>query len=160
MKGSVINFILFIGLALICLSDAGPQWTGTFKIDGSCVEADCCCLTGIVTVTQLNNTDLLVSGNVAGAPCQAQLNGSTAISVPLPVPQEKDGYQLTTFFLGSHSRFTLSQDNQYIVDVNYDAPKCSDSAKRTDGGKGAASSVSPTSFILLISALLLYVFLK
>jgi hypothetical protein len=158
MKGSMINFILFIGLAHVCLSIPSPKWTGTFEIDGSCEQAHCCCLTGPTTISKENDTELLVTGSVAGDPCHGQLNGSTTITVPFPVPQDKNGFQITMNFLGSNSRFTLSADSQYIANVNLEFPTCSDSAHRTDGGKGTGSSVSPTSFVLLISTLLFYLF--
>jgi hypothetical protein len=159
MKGSMINFILFIGLVHVCLSTSSPQWTGTFEIDGSCEQTHCCCLIGQTTISKPNDTELFVIGSVAGEPCREQLNGSTTIAVSLPIPQDRNGFQITVNFLGSNSRFTLSADSQYIANVNLNVPTCSDSAHRINGGNSIGSSVSSTSFFLLINAFLFYIFL-
>mgnify|MGYP001092208448 FL=1 len=106
------------------------NWLGTFSVDDSCDQNECCCLSEKATITQIDATHLLVSVNVAGLPCKSQLNGSTSVEVPLPIPQDKNGFQLTTIFLGTENRFTLTYDNQYIANTNLQYPRCSGSARR------------------------------
>lgn len=125
--------ILFLATAVVsCIARPSdmPNWLGTFTVDDSCNQAECCCLSEQVTISKIRDTQLLVTANVAGAPCGQQLNGSTTISVPLPIPQDKGGYQITTNFLGTNNRFTLNSDSQYIANVNLQFPKCSGSAQR------------------------------
>ena len=120
---------LFIG---ILFASDSPNWLGTFIIDESCNQNECCCLSEQATITKVSDTQMLVSGNVAGVPCQQQLNGSTTISVPLPIPSDKNGYQLTTNFLGTLNRFTLNGDSQSIANVNLQYPRCSGMGRRAN----------------------------
>ena len=101
-----------------------PNWLGTFKIDDSCDQNVCCCLSEQATVTKMNDAQFLVSAHVAGMPCNAQLNGSTTVEIPVPIPQDKNGFQLTVNFLGTNNRFTLTYDNQYIAHVDLGSLRC------------------------------------
>lgn len=114
----------------MCVSADTPNWLGTFTIDNSCNQNECCCLTEQATITQVSDTQLLVTANVSGVPCREQLNGSSTVAVLIPVPADKSGFQLTTNFLGTDNRFTLSSDSQYIANVNLQYPKCSGSGSR------------------------------
>lgn len=106
------------------------NWLGTFLVDDSCLQAQCCCLVEQVTISSMNNTTLLVLARVAGAACGTQGPGSTPVEIPIPIPQDKNGFQLTTQFVGSINRFTLTYDNQYIANVNLQVPTCSGMARR------------------------------
>jgi len=106
------------------------NWLGTFLLDDNCVQAECCCLVEQVKISKLSDTQLLVSANVAGATCGSQVIGSTPAEIPIPIPRDKHGFQLTTYFVGSINRFTLSYDNEYIVNANLQVPKCSGMARR------------------------------
>ncbi|CAF2899624.1 unnamed protein product [Rotaria sp. Silwood2] len=106
------------------------NWLGTFNVDDSCDQNQCCCLSEQATITKISDTQLLVSAYVAGEPCQAQLNGSRTIEVPIPIPKDKNGFQITTIFLGTMNRFTLTYDNQYIANVNLQYPRCSGMGRR------------------------------
>jgi len=116
----------------VCLSADPPNWLGTFNIDNSCNQNECCCLTEQATITKVNEAQLLVTANVSGVPCREQLNGSTTIAVLIPIPTDKSGFQITTNFLGTNNRFTLNSDSQYIANVNLQYPKCSGMAHRVD----------------------------
>ncbi|CAF3772096.1 unnamed protein product [Rotaria sp. Silwood1] len=105
------------------------NWLGTFILDDSCVQSECCCLVDKVGISKLNNTQLLVTANVAGATCG--VHAPTTVEIPIPIPQDKHGFQLTTFFVGSINRFTLTYDNQYIANANLQAPRCSGMARRS-----------------------------
>jgi hypothetical protein len=107
--------LLFFG---VCRSADPPNWLGTFNIDDSCDQNNCCCLSEQATITKANDAQLLVTANVSGVPCREQLNGSTTIAVLLPIPTDKSGFQITTNFLGTDNRFTLNSDSQYIANVN------------------------------------------
>lgn len=135
------------------------NWLGTFDIDDSCNQNECCCLADQATISKLNDREYLVSAAVAGVPCRAQLNGSTTVQVPLPIPQDKNGFQITTVFLGTNSRFTLTYDNQYIANVNIESPRCSGMGRRAKEAKNAAVSISFSSIIILIGAVLSYMHL-
>jgi hypothetical protein len=130
MHAYIINFIFLVGLVHLYLSASSPDWIGTYNVDDSCYQAECCCLSQHATISKINDAQLLVSASVAGVPCREQLNGSTTISELLPIPTDKNGYQLTTNFLGTTNRFTLSADNQYIANVNLQYPKCSGMARK------------------------------
>ncbi len=106
------------------------NWLGTFILDDSCVQTACCCLVESVTISKISDTQLLVSANVAGATCGPHGFGSAPAEIPIAIPQDKYGFQITTFFVGSMNRFTLTYDNQYIVNVNLQAPQCSGMARR------------------------------
>jgi hypothetical protein len=116
----------------VCLSEDPSNWLGTFNIDESCNQNECCCLTEQATITKASDTQLLVSANVAGVPCREQLNGSTTIAVLIPIPTDKSGFQITTNFLGTNNRFTLNSDSQYIANVNLQYPKCSGAGRRVN----------------------------
>ncbi len=131
MHAYMINFILLVGLVHVYSSTSSPDWVGTYNIDSSCYEPECCCLSEQVTISKLSATTFSISASVAGAPCQEQLNGSTTITVMLPVPTDKNGYQITTNFLGTNNRFTLSADSQNIANANLQYPKCSGMARKT-----------------------------
>ncbi|CAF1011176.1 unnamed protein product [Rotaria sordida] len=130
------------------------NWVGTYSIDDSCNQNDCCCLSEQATISKRSDTQFLVSARVAGVPCQAQLNGSTTIEVPIPVPQDKNGFQITTNFLGTNNRFTLTYDNKYIANVNLQSPRCSGMGRRIDGDNNTASLISSSSILILINAFL------
>ncbi|CAF3339838.1 unnamed protein product [Rotaria sp. Silwood1] len=130
MQVSIISLIFLVGFVHVCLSATTPEWIGFYNVDNSCNQATCCCLSEQVKITKANNTHFLVEANVAGVPCQAQLSGATSISVPLLIPQDKNGFQITTMFLGTNNRFTLSADSQYIAHANLQSPQCSGSARR------------------------------
>ena len=120
-------YFVFLGL---CLAADSPNWLGTFVIDDSCDRNQCCCLSEQATITKISETQFLVTGNVDGIPCQQQLNGSRSVSVTIPIPTDKSGYQITTPFLGTMNRFTLNADGQSIAHVNLQYPKCSAMARR------------------------------
>ena len=130
-----------------------PNWLGTFKIDDSCDQNECCCLFEQATVTKMNDIQFLVSAHVAGKPCNSQLNGSTTVKIPVSIPQDKNGFQLTVDFLGSNNRFTLTYDNQYIAHANLQNPKCSAAGRRVEDSKNKASLTSSASVFILISTL-------
>ncbi|CAF2501906.1 unnamed protein product [Rotaria sp. Silwood2] len=130
MNTVTIFLTITTSLLSVSLSANLPNWLGTFNIDNSCNQAECCCLDEEATIVKINESQLLITANVAGLPCQAQLNGSTTVSVPLPIPQDKNGFQITTSFLGTLNRFTLSADSQYIAHSNLQYPRCSGSAQR------------------------------
>ncbi|CAF2345377.1 unnamed protein product [Rotaria sp. Silwood2] len=130
MNTVTIFLTITTSLLSVSLSADLPNWLGTFNIDNSCNQAECCCLDEEATIVKINESQLLITANVAGLPCQAQLNGSTTVSVPLPIPQDKNGFQITTSFLGTLNRFTLSADSQYIAHSNLQYPRCSGSAQR------------------------------
>jgi len=96
----------------------------------SCVQVECCCLVEQVKISKMNDTQLLVSANVASATCGSQVIESTPAEIPIPISQDKHGFQLTTYFIGSTNRFTLTYDNQYIANANLQVPKCSGLARR------------------------------
>ena len=121
---------LAVVLCGVCQSADSPNWLGTFIVDNSCNENDCCCLSEQATITKANDAQLLVTANVSGVPCREQLNGSTSIAVLIPIPTDKSGFQITTNFLGTDNRFTLNSDSQYIANVNLQYPKCSGMARR------------------------------
>ena len=125
-----IPSILVLLLSGFCRSADPPNWLGTFHLDDSCDQNDCCCVTEQATITKATDTQLLVTANVSGVPCREQLNGSTTIAVLIPIPTDKSGFQITTNFLGTDNRFTLSSDSQYIANVNLQYPKCSAMAWR------------------------------
>ncbi|CAF4043687.1 unnamed protein product [Rotaria sp. Silwood2] len=100
------------------------NWLGTFIVGDSCVQAECCYLVEQVKISKLNDTQLLVSANVAGAACGPQEIKSIPTEIPIPIPKDKHGFQLTTFFVGSTNRFTLTYDNQYIANGNLQVPGC------------------------------------
>jgi hypothetical protein len=125
---SIISLLLFG----VCLSANPPNWLGTFNIDDSCDQNECCCLSEQATITKVSDTQLLVTADVSGVPCREQLNGSTTIAVLLPIPADKFGFQLTTNFLGTNNRFTLNSDSQSIANVNLQYPKCSGMARRVN----------------------------
>jgi len=127
---SILIFFI-VGFCESSLLD-GPNWLGTFNVDDSCNTNECCCLSEIATITKASDTQLLVTANVQGVACQQQLNGSTSVSILIPIPTDKSGFQLTMNFLGSNNRFTLSSDSQYIANVNLDFPRCSGSANRVN----------------------------
>jgi len=106
------------------------NWLGTFLVDDSCLQNECCCLVEQVKISKLSDTQLLVSANVAGEACGPQLNISGPVEIPIPIPQDKHGFQLTTYFVGSNNRFTLTYDNQYIANANLQFPRCSGMARR------------------------------
>lgn len=124
--------LIFLSLTVLSVSVSAnlPNWLGIYNVDDSCNQNECCCLAEQATIAKFNETFLLVKANVAGVPCAQQLNGSTTISVLLPVPQDKSGFQITTIFLGTNNRFTLSDDSQYIANVNLQYPRCSGMARR------------------------------
>lgn len=128
------TFTILLAVATVILnvnlSSAVPNWLGTFNVDDSCNELECCCLTEQATISKASDTQLLITANVSGVPCREQLNGSTTVSVLLPIPQDKNGYQITATFLGTENRFTLNDDSQYIANVNLQYPKCSGMARR------------------------------
>ena len=130
MRSITIFSTIALLLFGICLSADPPNWLGTFNIDDSCDQSQCCCLTEQATITKANDAQLLVTANVSGVPCHEQLNGSTTIAVFIPIPTDKSGFQITTNFLGTNNRFTLNSDSQYIANVNLQYPKCSGSAHR------------------------------
>ena len=107
-----------------------PNWLGLFNIDESCDQSQCCCVAEQATISKASDTQFLVSANVAGVPCREQLNGSTTIAVLIPIPTDKSGFQITTEFLGTRNRFTLSADSQYVANVNLQYPKCSGMGRR------------------------------
>ena len=131
------------------------NWIGTYDIDDSCNQKECCCLSKQATITRVSDTQLLVAGAVAGEPCKAQLNGSTYIEVPIPIPRDKQGFQLTTTFLGTTNRFTLTYDNAYIANTNLQFPRCSGTGRRADTPKNLATCMSSASIMLSMNALLL-----
>ncbi len=92
-----------------------PNWLGAFSIDDSWNQNECCCLSEQAKITKLSDTQLLVSANVAGKSCPAKVDGS--IQVPIPMPEDKDGFQIIRIFLGSL--------NRYVAIVNLQQPKCS-----------------------------------
>ncbi|CAF4720924.1 unnamed protein product, partial [Rotaria magnacalcarata] len=47
------------------------------------------------------------------------------------MPQDKNGFQITTNFLGTNNRFTLTYDNQYVANVNLQYPRCSGMGRRS-----------------------------
>jgi hypothetical protein len=106
------------------------NWLGTFQVDDSCFQDECCCLVEQVKISKLSDTLLLVSANVACKACGTQGTGSTQAEIPIPVPQDKHGFQLITQFVGSLNRFTLTYDNEYIDNTNLQAPRCSGMARR------------------------------
>jgi hypothetical protein len=126
------TIILAIATALLSVSLSAdvPNWLGTFNVDNSCNQLECCCLSEQATISKASDTQFLVSAHVSGKPCREQLNGSTTVTVLLPMPQDKSGYQITTTFLGTDNRFTLNEDSQYIANVNLQYPKCSGMARR------------------------------
>ena len=126
---AILSALVFF-LCGVCQSADPPNWLGTFNLDNSCNENDCCCLTELATITKPNDAQLLVTANVSGVPCREQLNGSTSISVLIPIPTDKSGFQITTNFLGTNNRFTLNSDSQYIANVNLQYPQCSGMARR------------------------------
>ena len=126
---AILSALVFF-LCGVCQSADPPNWLGTFNLDNSCNENDCCCLTELATITKPNDVQLLVTANVSGVPCREQLNGSTSISVLIPIPTDKSGFQITTNFLGTNNRFTLNSDSQYIANVNLQYPQCSGMARR------------------------------
>jgi hypothetical protein len=130
-KFTIFSTIVLL-LVGICLSADPPNWLGTFFIDNSCDQYECCCLSEQATITKESDTQLLVTANVSGVPCREQLNGSTTIAVLVPIPTDKSGFQITTNFLGTDNRFTLSSDNQYIANVNLQYPKCSAMGQRVN----------------------------
>lgn len=132
MKMIVVFLIIALFHCGVCSLADPANWIGLFAIDNSCNQDNCCCLTEQATSVQLNDTYLVVSANVSGRPCQAQLNGSTAIQVLIPTPKDKSGFQITTNFLGTNNRFTLSSDSQYIANVNLQYPECSGMGQRVD----------------------------
>ncbi|CAF0898983.1 unnamed protein product [Adineta steineri] len=123
--------ITITALFSVARSADPPNWLGTFIVDDSCDQAECCCLSEQVSISKHRDVELLIRANVAGVPCREQLNGSTTVAVILPIPQDKGGYQITANFLGTDNRFTLNADSQYIANVNLQYPKCSGSAQRT-----------------------------
>lgn len=132
MHITAVFSIITVLLCGACLSADPPNWIGIFSIDDSCNQDECCCLTEQATIKKVSDTQLLVSANVSGVPCRAQLNGSTTIEVLIPTPKDKTGFQITTNFLGTNNRFTLSSDSQYIANVNLQYPKCSGMGQRAD----------------------------
>lgn len=129
-KKMIITILL---LSIVCkftaLADS-PNWLGTFNVDESCDQNECCCLVEQATITAATDNQLLVSANVGGVPCHDQLNGSTTITALLPQPTAQSGYQISTNFLGTYNRFTLSSDSEYVAHVNLQYPKCSGMARR------------------------------
>ena len=132
MRITIICSIIALFLFGICLSADPPNWLGTFNIDDSCNQNECCCVSEQATITKASDTQLLVLANVNGVPCREQLNGSTTIAVLIPIPQDKLGFQITTNFLGTDNRFTLNSDSQYIANVNLQYPKCSGMGRRVN----------------------------
>jgi hypothetical protein len=132
MRIIAVFSIITVLLCDVCLSADPPLWIGIFDIDDSCNQSECCCLADQATITKVSDTQLLVSANVSGIPCQQQLNGSTTVKIPIPIPTDKSGFQITMDFLGTKNRFTLSPDSQYIANVNLQYPKCSGIAHRID----------------------------
>lgn len=116
----------------VCISADPPNWIGIFTIDDSCNQDQCCCLTEQATISKVSDTQLLVAANVSGIPCRTQLNGSTTIEVLIPIPKDESGFQITTNFLGTNNRFTLSSDSQYIANVNLQYPQCSGMGQRVN----------------------------
>jgi hypothetical protein len=123
----LMTIIACLGIRVIANS---PNWLGTFSIDDSCDQNECCCVTEQATITKASDSQLLISTNVAGVPCQEQLNGSTTIAVLMPIPKDKSGFQITTRFLGTYNRFTLNDDSQSIANVNLQYPRCSGIGRR------------------------------
>ena len=108
---NVVFLIIAIFHCGVHLSTADPpDWIGIFSIDDSCNQDECCCLTEQATIAKVSDTQLLISANVSGVPCQAQLNGSRTVEVLIPIPKDQSGFQITTNFLGTTNRFTLSPD--------------------------------------------------
>ena len=119
-------------------------------MDRSCDRTECCCPVDEVTISKANDREMLVSSSVAGVPCQRQLNGSTTIKVNIPIPQDMNGYQVTTNFLGTNNRFTLTYDGQYIANVNMESPRCSGSARRKQTNTNAATTLSNSVAALVV----------
>lgn len=133
------------------------QWEGKYIVDKSCDESQCCCLADEVTISKANEREYLVSGSVSGQPCKQQLNGSTTIEARIPIPQDMYGYQLTTNFLGTNNRFTMTFDNEYVANVNLQYPRCSGMARRKSTTPTNAATEFPipiASMIILLMTLL------
>ncbi|CAF1496052.1 unnamed protein product [Rotaria sordida] len=60
------------------------NWLGIFILDDSCVQSECRCLVDNVGISNLNDTQLLVTANVVGATCG--VHGPTAVGIPIPIP--------------------------------------------------------------------------
>ena len=130
IKTIIVTIISLLLVGTFAAVSDSPNWIGTFNVDESCDQNECCCLAEQATITTATENQLLVSANVGGVPCHDQLNGSTTVSVLLPRPTGLDGYQISTNFLGTYNRFTLSSDSQYIAHVNLQYPRCSGMARR------------------------------
>ena len=76
---------------------------------------------------------LLVSGNVDSATCEVHFNRSSSVEISISVSKDKHCFQLTTSFMGSINRFTLTYGTQYIIYANLQVPVCSGMARRKRG---------------------------
>ncbi|CAF3477743.1 unnamed protein product [Rotaria socialis] len=151
MQAYIIHFIFTFTFFHTCISIVFPEWTGIFDVDESCDQTECCCISKRAIITRPENTRLLITANVAGAACRDIVNTSTSISSLIPIPQEKNGFQIITKFLSSDCRFTLSYDSKFIVDINLQYPKCSGTGIRVENEVNTTPSIFSSSILIFLS---------
>ena len=104
-------------------SDGGAStWTGTYRAGGQCNQASCCCMTGVIAVSE-SGSSAVVSAGVTG-----QCGSATQTSLVVPYPTSNTF--TTTLPGGDQATFTLSSDGTTITEVDTSSPQCGGTATR------------------------------
>ena len=121
---------------------ARPNWIGVFNMANRCDTRTCCCPSGSLTLSRINN-ELRIQCQFTG-----QCPPSTYIDDSIPMP--------STFYtqirvLGNIIQITLSEDSGTIQITNPLFPSCSDTASRN----GAISTITTSlALVALLSGLI------
>lgn len=99
-----------------------PNWIGTFRMDNACDTRSCCCLTNQVTLSQVTNNQLQITGSVTGV-----CNGLSTVTL---TPSMPTGFQALIQWSTETIRLQLGQDSSYISLVNIQHGLCSTTGLR------------------------------
>ena len=136
--------ILTIVLASsVMMAVQAQTWVGNYAVDLTvCNGTQCCCFTGIVSLTRPTTTALVVNSKVNGTQCSGG-------NVFLYNGYYPSGYY-TTLNMGSQNLdITLSADSQTITAVNPLNAACNGKAVKSDGAKPMINSMGMATVILL-----------
>ena len=112
------------------------QWAGQYDTSGSaCQTSSCCCMTGIITVTQSGLAVTISGGSTCGAVDVSGTISSTTSNV-------------VNVYIGGTS-YTVQKTDTGVIVTNNDSPVCSGSASLVAAGPG--NSLSSTTVIIIIA---------
>ncbi|CAF1201321.1 unnamed protein product [Rotaria sordida] len=124
-----------------------PNWIGTFLMDNACDTSSCCCLTNQVTLSQVTNNQLQITGSITGL--------CTIFSSPITLIQSMPtGFQVFITWSGETIRLQLGQDNSYISFVNIKHGKCSTTGLRTSYSSGSMKSMNLGLVMFILSIII------